>query len=279
MQGQFVRASSFDEGCTAFLSILGRALAMRTVVLVDGTPETARMFGWSSADAPSEELAAASDLAQTAWLDAEGRKADPQSAWLDTGDGLRMRLDPRQLALPLSVAQGPLLGILQLQRAAAIEGIHRRFALAAANHLALALDRHRASGACSPMCEPRVQGPCSDRRRTARVLVVDGTPDNVSALAMMLADEGFTVETALRPDQALRKARLCEPDVLLLDGEAPGMSGLGLARRLRAEVISLPVILMSWHAEPDIVQELAVEHIAKPLDVDALIAMICRAVA
>ena len=67
-----------------------------------------------------------------------------------------------------------------------------------------------------------------------RILVVDDEPNARSALAELLREEGYAVETAADAFKALSKAEDFSPDVVLTDVKMPGMSGLELLDRLRA---------------------------------------------
>jgi CheY-like chemotaxis protein len=69
----------------------------------------------------------------------------------------------------------------------------------------------------------------------SRILVVDDEPNARTALAELLRDDGFVVETAADAFKALGKAAEFTPDVVLTDLKMPGMDGLELMRKLRAE--------------------------------------------
>jgi CheY-like chemotaxis protein len=66
-----------------------------------------------------------------------------------------------------------------------------------------------------------------------RVLVVDDSPDNVDAMALLLRLDGYDVTGAYCGPTALKLARAQQPDVVLLDISMPGMSGYEVARQLR----------------------------------------------
>ncbi|MDR7561915.1 MAG: response regulator, partial [Armatimonadota bacterium] len=68
-----------------------------------------------------------------------------------------------------------------------------------------------------------------------RVLVVDDDEAILSLLGSYLAREGFEVQTAGNGDAALVAARTFRPDVVVLDVLLPGVDGLEVLRRLRAE--------------------------------------------
>jgi two-component system CheB/CheR fusion protein len=67
-----------------------------------------------------------------------------------------------------------------------------------------------------------------------RILVVDDNQDSVDSLAVLLQIWGHTVEIAYDTSSALEAARTFRPEIALLDIGLPGMTGLELARQLRA---------------------------------------------
>ncbi len=109
-----------------------------------------------------------------------------------------------------------------------------------------------------------------------RVLVVDDDPDICDVLERFLSALGCRVETATDGEEALEALLREPPDLLLLDLELPGLSGLELLGRLKAEDLAVTVITMSGHpvAErhlgPKSVEMGASDFIMKPLDLDQL---------
>ena len=69
-----------------------------------------------------------------------------------------------------------------------------------------------------------------------RVLLVDDHPLMLIGISSMLEGKGIDiVGTAGNGFEALEKAAQLKPDVMLLDIVMPGMDGIELARRMRAE--------------------------------------------
>jgi CheY-like chemotaxis protein len=110
-----------------------------------------------------------------------------------------------------------------------------------------------------------------------RVLVVDDNEDSALSLAMLLELQGYSVATAFRGSEALRKASERPPRVALLDIGLPDMTGYELAGRLRAELggdtpLTL-VALTGWGQEEDRRAAAGAgfdHHFTKPVDPDAL---------
>ncbi|HEX4883910.1 MAG TPA: response regulator [Casimicrobiaceae bacterium] len=82
---------------------------------------------------------------------------------------------------------------------------------------------------------------------TAKVLVVDDTPQNVKLLADILAAKGYVALTAASGEEGLAKVAAEAPDLVLLDVMMPGLSGYDVCRRLRADPATalLPVVLVT----------------------------------
>ena len=75
----------------------------------------------------------------------------------------------------------------------------------------------------------------NEAERPVRVLVVDDEPLIVEMLSMGLSYEGFEVSVARTGHEALDQARAVNPDVVVLDIMLPGMDGIEVCRRLRAQ--------------------------------------------
>ena len=110
------------------------------------------------------------------------------------------------------------------------------------------------------------------------VLVVDDDPQLRDLIAAVLTLEDYRVITAANGLEARLLLDLITPALVLLDLEMPVMGGRMVARALRAEGSTVPVILMSGAAHgPAIARELGVAgFLAKPFDLDALLAAVLR---
>jgi len=78
-----------------------------------------------------------------------------------------------------------------------------------------------------------------------RVLVVDDDAAVRDSLARTLRFEGHEVETARNGQEALDIVRAGEPDAMILDVSMPSMDGLEACRRLRADGVLLPVLMVT----------------------------------
>ncbi len=103
------------------------------------------------------------------------------------------------------------------------------------------------------------------------ILVVDDAPENLELLSEILKDE-YRVRVAANGEKALQIALSAEPpDLILLDILMPGLSGLEVCRRLKAnpDRRRIPVIFvtaMTADADEELGLQLgAVDYITKPL--------------
>jgi CheY-like chemotaxis protein len=67
------------------------------------------------------------------------------------------------------------------------------------------------------------------------VLIVDDNPTNLKLLRIILEQEGYDVATANDAEEALRRLAHAKPRMILMDIQLPGIDGLELTRRLKAD--------------------------------------------
>lgn len=79
----------------------------------------------------------------------------------------------------------------------------------------------------------------------ARILVVDDEHSIVDAVATALRYEGFDVETASNGRDALDATRTQSLDLVVLDVMLPDLDGFEVARRMRNEGITTPVLFLT----------------------------------
>ena len=78
-----------------------------------------------------------------------------------------------------------------------------------------------------------------------RILVVEDDAAVRDSLARTLRFEGYQVDTAGDGREALDVVRAGEPDAVILDVSMPRMDGLETCRRLRADGVVLPVLMLT----------------------------------
>jgi putative two-component system response regulator len=85
-----------------------------------------------------------------------------------------------------------------------------------------------------------------------RVLVVDDDPQIRRMLALLMSREGFECDVAATAEEARAALRRAAPQLVLLDVDLPGESGLSLARELAASRSAPPVIMVSGHDDAEV---------------------------
>ena len=84
------------------------------------------------------------------------------------------------------------------------------------------------------------------------VLVVDDSATQREQLRMLLHSEGYEVVVASDGNEALRLVAAKQPSVVLTDLQMPGMDGLELVERLRAQSLAVPVVLTTSQGSEEI---------------------------
>jgi len=67
------------------------------------------------------------------------------------------------------------------------------------------------------------------------VLVVDDNSQNLKLVRVLLRTEGYEVRTAVDAEEALGELEGFTPRLILMDIQLPGMDGLELTRKLKAD--------------------------------------------
>ena len=115
---------------------------------------------------------------------------------------------------------------------------------------------------------------------TTTILVVEDEPGILELVTINLRHAGFQVLRATSAEEAETIINNELPDLLVLDWMLPGQSGVGLARKLRAEerTRELPIIMLTARVhEEDKIQGLeagADDYVTKPFSPKELIARI-----
>ena len=105
----------------------------------------------------------------------------------------------------------------------------------------------------------------------AKILIVDDDLYILAALYNLLTPWGFQVETLADPQQFWQTLATIVPDLLILDIEMPGFSGIELCQVVRSDPrwSDLPVLFLSGHKDADIVHQVfavgADDYVQKPI--------------
>ena len=113
-----------------------------------------------------------------------------------------------------------------------------------------------------------------------KILIVDDEEDILHFLELVLREKGYEVVTASGGHDALTRAQMETPDLVLLDVMMPQMDGWEVLKLLRVdeETADIPVAMLSARTEAkDRVQGLqegAVDYICKPFSLQELLGKI-----
>jgi DNA-binding NtrC family response regulator len=114
-----------------------------------------------------------------------------------------------------------------------------------------------------------------------RILIVDDESNARAALSEILRDEGFATETAADGFKALGKLEEFGPDVILTDLKMPGLDGIAFMEKARAAAPGAVFVVMTAFgtisSAVDAIKKGAENYLLKPLDPDALGAVVERA--
>ena len=112
-----------------------------------------------------------------------------------------------------------------------------------------------------------------DLQRTVLIRIVDDDAEVRDALSFMLSCRGWQTASWGSAEEFLKAWRSTPPGCLLLDIRMPGMSGLELQERMKAQNLSLPIIFVTGHGDvPTAVRTLklgAFDFLEKPVDAEA----------
>ena len=108
------------------------------------------------------------------------------------------------------------------------------------------------------------------------VLIVDDNPMNMKLVRVLLTGEGYDVRTAVDALEALDILKEWRPLLILMDIQLPGIDGLELTRRLKADSATDQIIIIGLTAyamkgdEERILAAGCDAYIAKPIDTRTL---------
>ena len=110
------------------------------------------------------------------------------------------------------------------------------------------------------------------------ILIIEDDAASRQVVRLAMQGETYTLVEATTGDEGLEMARSEDPDLILLDINMPGMSGLDVCRKLRAEGSLVPIIMLTGKADTiDKVVGLEVgadDYVTKPFEVRELMARI-----
>jgi DNA-binding response OmpR family regulator len=117
----------------------------------------------------------------------------------------------------------------------------------------------------------------SQKSRHHSLLLVDDDPEILTLLKAKFKDQPFEIFTAIEGESAMNIVRTEKPDLIVLDVNLPGLSGLEICRSLKADKSTreIPVIMLSARSE-EIDRVLGLEfgaddYVTKPFNPQELI--------
>jgi two-component system response regulator VicR len=110
------------------------------------------------------------------------------------------------------------------------------------------------------------------------ILIIEDEADVRELVRLGFKSENLVLVEAASGTEGLEKARTESPDLILLDINMPGMSGLDVCRQLRADGSMVPIIMLT--AKSDVIDKVvglevgADDYVTKPFEVRELMARI-----
>lgn len=113
----------------------------------------------------------------------------------------------------------------------------------------------------------------SDSRHRKRILIVDDSPEEIIVTSYYLSHNAlYTIDTASNGLEALEKLSKNKSDIILMDWEMPGMSGLETIAKIRENDVftNIPIILLTGRRTQsedlaDALESGAVDYLRKPV--------------
>lgn len=133
------------------------------------------------------------------------------------------------------------------------------------------------TGAGTRPTRPAEPGPVGSEVHHPTVLIVEDNPDNLLTIEAILEKAEYRLISAGDGPAALAAVAAEVPDLILMDIQLPGMSGLEVTRRLKADpdLAAIPVVALTAKAmkgdREQILAQGCDDYLAKPIDPEALL--------
>ena len=115
-----------------------------------------------------------------------------------------------------------------------------------------------------------------------RILIVDDNPTNLKLVTYLVRSHGYDVDTASDADSALSRIREHKPRLILLDLQLPGIDGLELTRRIKADpttrdIVVVAVTAYAMKGDEERARDAGCDdYVTKPIDTRGLPELIAR---
>lgn len=77
------------------------------------------------------------------------------------------------------------------------------------------------------------------------ILIVDDNPTNLKLVTYLMKASGYDVRTASDAESAITAIAECKPRLVLMDVQLPGIDGLELTRRLKADATTADIKIIA----------------------------------
>jgi len=117
------------------------------------------------------------------------------------------------------------------------------------------------------------------------ILVVDDNAVNATLLCYLLAEEGYDVRSAADAHEVLAILETFAPKLIMMDLQLPGMDGLELTRRLKADARQRDILIIALTAyamkgdEQRALEAGCDAYVPKPIDTRTLPAFVAKLLA
>jgi two-component system cell cycle response regulator DivK len=121
------------------------------------------------------------------------------------------------------------------------------------------------------------RNPASGRRC---ILIVEDNPLNMKLFSAMIASQGYDVLQAADGHQGLAMAQQHHPDLVIMDVQLPGKSGLEVAQTLKADDATRGILIIATTAyalsddEQKIIESGCDAYMAKPIAITEFLELI-----
>jgi len=108
------------------------------------------------------------------------------------------------------------------------------------------------------------------------ILVVDDNPANARLISFLLEKRGYEVRTAIDARDALQLLNGFQPRLIMMDLQLPGMDGLELTRRLKAnektrDIVVIALTAYAMKGDDERAREAGCDgYVTKPIDTRTL---------
>ncbi len=114
-----------------------------------------------------------------------------------------------------------------------------------------------------------------------KVLIVDDEPEVVELISIVLDRDDLQLLEAYDGDDALEIVQAERPDLMITDLMMPGLDGIELCKRVKADPVSRAMMIITMSARRELYTEDcgADEFIRKPFDITDVVARVDRLLA